>query len=360
MMSGRRRRIWLPFLPILVLAVLILIYLMIVALRPPAPVGAPASPGGFVLPQQMSGRPLQALYQIDAVAVEAGWTPELLRLTGDLWREAGDITRALPYWRAAAEANADEALLRDIALAELELENWSQARDTLSRLAELTPDDAWVQFQLGLILSAVDPNAAVEHLRLAARQSAYADIAAQLTDVLRSGTGDAASLISVGQALAERELWAHAELAFAQAASIEPLPEALAYAGFARAMQGEEGRDWIDRAVALAPTSAPVRLLQGLYLRQMGDYEGSQRALAGAAGLDPQNPVMFAELGTAYRLIGDLTLARRWLEQALALSGGDSRFQERLDELTSAEAQLLRDFGVTVEATDDATAEPVP
>jgi Flp pilus assembly protein TadD len=125
-------------------------------------------------------------------------------------------------------------------------------------------------------------------------------------------------------------------------------------------MQGEEGRNWIDRAVALAPTSATVRLLQGLYLRRIGDYEGSQRTLTTAAGLDPQNPIMFAELGTAYQLLGDLTLARRWLEQALALSGGDSRFQQRLDELTSVEEQLLRDFGVTTEATEDATAEPVP
>jgi Flp pilus assembly protein TadD len=326
---------------------------LIVTLRPPVLVG------DFVLPRRLSGRPLQALYQLDAIAVEAGWTPELLHLAGDLWREAGDITRALSYWRAAG-MNTDEALLRDMALAELEVQDWAQALDTLNRLARLAPDDAWVQFQLGLIQSAVDPSAALEHLTLAARESAYADIAAQLSGVLRNSTGDAAGLVSVGQALAERELWAHAELAFTRAVSIESLPEALAYAGFARAMQAEEGGDWIDRAVALAPTSATVRLLQGLYLRRIGDYEGSQRALAAAAGLDPQNPVMFAELGTSYQLLGDLMLARRWLEQALALSDGDSRFQERLDELTSAEAQLLRDFGVTAEATDDATAEPVP
>jgi Flp pilus assembly protein TadD len=354
MMQRYGRQRWLLLLPVFIFAVVIVLSFLLFSQRPPVPVG------DFVLPERLSGRPLQALYRVDVIAVQEGWTPELQRLAGDLWREAGDITRALPYWQAAAQANADQTLLRDIALAALEVQDWAQASDALSRLSALAPDDAWTQFQLGLIQMVVNPTAAAEHLAAAGRESAYAPAAAELIDVLPTSSDDAAALVSIGQVLANYELWSFAELAFTTAAQRQPIPEALAYTGFSRDMQSKDGSQWIERAVALAPESATVRLLQGLHLRRAGDYEGSARALSFAAALEPENPVMYAELGAAHQLLGDMEQARRWLGQAVALSGGDPRFQDMLDSLTSAEQQLLQTLGVTVEATDDATAEPIP
>ncbi len=102
------------------------------------------------LPQRRSGRPLQALYQVEAQAAADGWTPEQARLAGDLWREAGDLTRAVAYWEAAP---ADATVLRDRAQAYLELARWADAADALDRLLALLPDDsadrAWAEFQLG-------------------------------------------------------------------------------------------------------------------------------------------------------------------------------------------------------------------
>jgi hypothetical protein len=68
---------------------------------------------------------------------------------------------------------------------------------------------------------------------------------------------------------------------------------------------------------------------------------------------------MYAELGTAYQLVGDLSQARRWLEQAVALSD-DPRFQQLLDALSLEESQSLEAFGLATEEANAATAEPIP
>lgn len=353
-MRERKLWRWLPLLPILALVEVFLAISILNANQPKPEVG------GFVLPSRRSGRPLQALYQVEMIALHEGWSTDLLRLAGDLWRESGDITRALPYWQAAAQGGDDVILLRDIAQASIDMQDWAGANDALARLASLVPDDSWVNLQVGLIQAAVSPSSAVEHLRIAARETAYIPISDQLTEVLSSSLDQPALAISVGSIMAERELWAYAELAFTQAASVEPIPEALAYVGFARDMQGKDGGAWIQEAVALAPNNPTARLLQGLHLRQIGDYEGSLEVLITAAALDPQNPVMYAELGTAYQLEGDLTGARFWFEQALAISGNDPRFQRMLDTLNSDEERLLQLLAVATDEADAATAEPVP
>ena len=109
---------------------------------------------------------MQALYQVEAQAAVAGWTPERARLAGDLWREAGDLTRAVAYWEAAP---ADATLLRDRAQAYLDLARWADASDALDRLLALlpdgSPDQAWAEFQLGAIRMATDPTRAADLLR---------------------------------------------------------------------------------------------------------------------------------------------------------------------------------------------------
>ena len=344
-------RRWLPFVPV-VIAVLVL-FTLFVPKRPSTPVGE------FVLPARNSGRPVQALYRIQAIATQAGWTPDMLRLAGDLWREAGDFARALAYWQSAAEEQADERLLRDIAEMALELGDWTSANDALQQLRASLPNDPWVNLQLALLRAVVNPSAAIEYLGVAETEPAYAALANDLIAVLPQSADDSVNGLAVGQVLAEHELLLFAETAFMQAATEQALPEAMAYAGFVRDRQGKDGSAWVEQALRLAPNNPTVRLLQGLHLRQLGEDEGSLNALIGAVALDPENPVMYAELGTAYQLVGDLPQARRWLEQAVALSD-DPRFQQLLDALAAEENQLLEAFGVATEEANAATAEPIP
>lgn len=323
----------------------------------PMPTDAQDADIGFVLPERGSGRPLQSLYRVEAIAAHDGWTPERLRLAGDLWREAGDFRQTLAYWQAAAQTSDDETLLRDIAQMALELQDWNTASDALQRLVLTVPDDAWVNLQLGLLQAPFNFSNALPHLEIAAGENAYAALSADMTTVLEHDPVDA---LAVGLVLADHELWSFAELAFRQAADQQGIAEAFAYVGFARDHQDKEGTLWLDQALALAPQSATVRLLQGLHLRLAGEIDASLNALIAAATLDPENPVMYAELGTAYQLAGDFDQARRWLEQALALSDDDTRYQQLLDALSVQENNLMELFGIATEEADAATAEPNP
>ncbi|MCC6803118.1 MAG: hypothetical protein IT319_09555, partial [Anaerolineae bacterium] len=149
---------------VLVLAVLaVFLYLLQFVNSPATLIGRPA-----LTLDDRTGRPLQALYQLEAQAALDGWTPERARLAGNLWRQAGDLRRAVAYWESA---DPEPAVLRDRAQAYVQLERWADAADALAnllaRLPENSPDRAWAQFQLGLIRAAYDPTSALDLLRAA-------------------------------------------------------------------------------------------------------------------------------------------------------------------------------------------------
>ena len=310
-------------------------------------VGQPPPPP-VVLPDSRTDRPLQALYQLQVQAARGGWTSDRLRLAGDLWRSMGDLTRAVAYWEAAAP---DATVLRDRAQAYLDLQRWSDADDTLDHLLKLLPADStdrpWAQFQLGLIRAAYNPTQALDLLRAA--QPTYG---ATVTNLLPLLAG-AADSTQVGIVLAKNNLWPYAELAFSQ--SSDGL--ALAYRGLARDMQSKDGSEQIAAAVALAPQNSQVRFLQGLHLRLAYDYAGSMRAMVQAVALDPENPALYAELGKAYQLNGDLVSAEHWLKFAVSL---DSHFQPLLDSFYDDEKSALLSLGLVDEASLPFSTTPTP
>ncbi|GEM_PF-475403 len=310
-----------------------------------------------------SGRPAQAIYRLESLAARDGWDGDRLRLAGDLYRELGDVRAAAAYWeRAAAYFPNDPVLLRRLADVYLEIGEWTRAADILAHLRAVspdsTPDDTWAAFQLGLIRASVSPSAA-DDLRAAMIEPAYERIASQLIGVL-SRPDDPLRVLRAGIVMADAELWSAAELAFSYAAS-DPDPSvtalALAYGAFARDKQGKDGSLWINQAVTLAPDDARVRYLLGLHLRATRDFEGSLRALAAAAALDPSRPEIYAELGTAYWLTGDRVTGEYWLRHAIELSDGDPRYQTVLDSLLAEEANLLESLGIDLEATAESTPD---
>lgn len=278
------------------------------------------------------GRLVQALYQTEAVAQAEGWTPERLRFAGEIWQALGDIGQALPYWEAAsAGLPNDRPLARRLAEAYLTLQRWPQALDQLNRLVELEYSDTWAHFQLGMLRAAFDPPTAEVHLKLAVRAPQYQAIAARLLFVIDKYRTDPLIGMPVGLALADAEQWPLAELAFQYAADVgQQYPEALAYVALARDRQGKDSRAAMSRALLFGSQNAVVRFIQGLYLRQQNDLAGSLDALVQASVLDPDNPAYYAELSSAYRLLGDMDNAERWLRTAVEVSNQDPRFQQLL------------------------------
>lgn len=327
---------------------IVCLLLVLVACAPVASTPVPADDTRSIEDLRRAGQPLQALYQLEAQASANGWTPDLARLAGDLWASLGDASRALEFWQLAADGRPDDVpLVRRIAQATVERHRWPDATNALDRLLTLAPDDAWAHFQLGLIRIAFDPATATAHLRTAMSEPAYEPIALALINALRENPslpdGMAAGLV-----LAALEQWPYAELAFRHAADVAaPYPHALAYAALARDQQGKPAQRWMDEAITLAPDDALVRYLQGLHLRTLGDHVASLDAFAQAVAQNPENPAYHAELGSAYRLVGDLQRAEYWLDSAVRVSDGDPRFADLLALFYADEADNLTEDGVT-------------
>lgn len=282
---------------------------------------------------QQSNRPLQALYQVEVLASQSGWTFDLARTAGDLWQDLGNTARAVDYWEAAIRLNSDDApVQRKLAQGYLTLQRWSLAAVTLDKLVQLLPDDAWTHYQLGLLGVVSNAANAAEHLQIAARSALYQAISDDLLAITTTDTVNRA--MQVGVVLADHTEWAAAERAFQYAADFQNLfPEALAYLGLARDNQGKNGRPQIEQAVTFAPQNAQVQYLYGLHLHLTGDDEASRDALERAAYLEPLNPAFAAELGLAYQRAGSFAQAEYWLQQAVTRSNGDARFQELLTQL---------------------------
>lgn len=279
-----------------------------------------------------NGRLMQALYQSEALVAQTGWNGDLARVAGQVWEQVGDLSAAATYWEIALRLQPqDVSLARQLAQVYIDLQRWQEANAALRHLLEVAPDDNRAHYQLGLLEMPFDPSDASDHLRLAARDLIYRDIAFELLPLLGAEKMNAAATMQAGLVLAGHDLWPYAELAFDQAAVLgKPFPEALAYLGLARDKQGKDGSAPMEQAFALAPDNAQVLYLLGLHRRSVYDYAGSLDNFVNAIAADPANPAYAAELSTAYRLVGDLENAEKWLKTAVTLSNDDPRFRDLL------------------------------
>jgi tetratricopeptide (TPR) repeat protein len=324
-----RARLWRAAL---VIGLLVLIPLIVVRLQATQQVPDSPSAQQLIRLNLATGRLYQAVFQVELAAAKTGWTGELAWTAGLIWERLGDLPRAAAYWETSSRLAPSERILRRLASLYLELHHWSDASETLQRLIDSSPEDNWAHYHLGLVQAAFDPRSAKAHLRLAARDPLYRDLAYDLHANLSDAPIDSAAAMTAGLVLAEHSLWPYAELAFRQAANLgAPFPEALAYTGLAQDRQGKDGTQAVTQAITLAPNNPQLLYLYGLHLRVRGDLVGSLSAFLQAATLNLDNPAYAAEVGTAYQLLDQLGEAEMWLKTALSLSNNDPRFQSLLD-----------------------------
>jgi tetratricopeptide (TPR) repeat protein len=290
-------------------------------------------------------RPVQALFRLELQAARTGWNDDVARQMGNLRRGLGDLSGAVAAW--ARIESPDAATLSDLARAQLALEEWSAAADTLRVWLLLSPDDPQASLQLALLTVSFDPASSLRLLEAAAVEPAYSELTYVLITVLRQYEDDPLLPLLVGRALAEQEQWVYAQVAFEHASQrFEPFPEALIYLALARTMQGKDGSAEAERAAALAPQDARVRYLQGVYLRAADAPLAAIDVLVQAIALDPQSAAYYAELAGAYRDVRELAQAERWLLMALEVSGGAARYREQLALFYADEAENLTSSGL--------------
>ncbi|MBK8021449.1 MAG: tetratricopeptide repeat protein [Chloroflexi bacterium] len=306
----------------------------------------------FGLPGQ--SRLFQTLFTLEQEAADAGWLPDRAELAGRVWWELGNPREAVSYWQMAGSSTS---VRRRLAEAYLELGEWGFASDTL-KLLDVDMVDAslraWSVMQLGLIHAAADPQAARAWLeRAAAAETGYSDSLDALIDTLSVSSNP----VRIGMALAHMGLWSFAEHAFADA----PFdPVALAFTALSREMQGKDGTSHLRSALELGAGDSQVHYIEGLVYRQRLEYEDSLSAFIQAVALHPDDPALYAELGTAYQLTGDLVSAEHWLQMAADLSGDGSRYADRLEELRTEEAMLREVIGLMIDDEQASESEDVP
>lgn len=282
----------------------------------------------------------QALYHLQRVADQGGWSAVRHVEMGDLWRNMGDLSQALTHWVASADDQLD--LLRQIAATQLNQADYGAAQATLTRLLTVNPQDAWGNYHLGLLLAPSDPIAAQRHLQGALANATYQEAARRVLSVLMLYADDPLLSAHVGATLADLRAYGFAERAFLYASGYNyPFAEALAYAGLMQDLQGKDGEAVIRQAIALAPGSADVRYAQGLHLRIQGNHEGSLRVLRAALMLEPDNPIYYVAMGQTYQAMGNVTQARPWFEAAVEVSGDVAQIEAVRDRFYADEAALL-------------------
>ena len=229
------------------------------------------------------------------------------RLSGDAfasgraWLAVDEGQRAVQAWADVPLDTLTPPELQIVADEAGRTGDFALARSALETLLTRNPNDTTAHLTLGLLLAAVSPGEALRHLQAAADDPALAALASVVQAAARQ-TAEA-----VGWTLLDGGQWPFAELAFRTAAA-EPGARPLVWAGLAlsRDYQGKEGDEWMNAAVARAPNEAAVFALLSIHRRVQGDLDGSLIAQQRAVALAPNSAPLLAQLGMTYQRLGRL------------------------------------------------------
>ncbi|OQY94215.1 MAG: hypothetical protein B6D39_01680 [Anaerolineae bacterium UTCFX2] len=272
-----------------------------------------------------------------------------LILLADAYLQAGEAARALEVWETIARRSglsADTA--RALASLHLAQADYPAARQTWETLLAQHPGDAQAHFELGLLLAAYDPEAALPHLAQAA------DLDPQFvgqTEVLqrailgaRIGSSAAYTLLASGRVLATLGHWGLAAEAFRQSILHQPnYAEAWAYLGEARQhlqTHGEtsqaagapasDGLFELQTALELNPRSLSAWTFVSLYWQRRSEPERALEAAQRASEFDPANPVLQAHVASIQAEAGDFDAAFASYQQAARLAPYDPAYLRQI------------------------------
>ncbi len=267
---------------------------------------------------------------------------------GQAYAQSGDLHTAAQTWQAAVERFGPSVdALDPLSHAYFRLRDYPGARSSLESLLVLKPADAGLHFRLGLLLAAVEPGAAVEHLEEARRLSPELEKQAgklRAEILAASLEGDRAYiLLSAGRVLAAMNEWELAAEAFSQAAQANPdYAEAWAYLGEAqqhlpqdeKQASTQAGLAEIQRALQLDPHSLAAHLFLSIYWSRQGRYDLAEQAISEALQIYPQEAALHAELGSLMARSGDLAGAAEAYLQAAAIEPEDAWYQRQVVEFS--------------------------
>jgi tetratricopeptide (TPR) repeat protein len=252
-------------------------------------------------------------------------------LLGDAYQFQGQVEQANTVWQAllATGEAASPGLYLRLADNQRLMNDVDGLEETLRQMLAAHPGQPTATYQLGLLLAAREPVAALPYLEQAAElDPSLEERTQELVSTIRAARfeQDAAyRLIVAGRALANLNEWRLADLAFTRAAEARPdYAEAWAYLGHAQERLGGDGQAALDQALELDPDSLAANLFAALHFAEAGRPELSLLYLHAAADLDPKRAEIQLELGNLLAEMGDLLSARRHYQKALDLAGSQA------------------------------------
>jgi tetratricopeptide (TPR) repeat protein len=218
-----------------------------------------------------------------------------------LWGESrlkqGDTPRGTQLLKqASAKPDRPPALLRRLAAIYINYHDYASAEKYLRAYTSEAPADGQAQYQLALIVAARDPLDAIPLFSAASQSAPQIDRSIQIMRVSIATASlheDRAYQLTVtGRGLASIGEWRLAQSAFDQAARSNPLyADALIWLAESRQQNGinDGALILLDQALNLAPDSAAVHAMRGLYFERREDFEQALIAYQSAAEIEPQN-----------------------------------------------------------------------
>lgn len=265
---------------------------------------------------------VNAFYRVDFLT---GLQPE-----GKLWLADALISNGEPL--PAREILREFSILEQVddftylqaAQMQRSLKDTYGALVTLLRAYEFAPLNAEINFQIGLQLSATDPDEALPFLeRVGTLNPAKLPVSSELMKIIEESAkagSDGTRFIMIGQELAKLVEWDIAQRAFERAVELEP-QNGVAWALLAESAQqnGENGQAFITRAQELSPDTEFVNGLSGLYYRRQGKPELALIYLEKALAANPGAYVWEMEIAATLDGMGDLAGALAQYQSAVAI-----------------------------------------
>jgi tetratricopeptide (TPR) repeat protein len=307
--------------------------------------------------------PQTTLKYLDKAATLEKLSTEAQVAMGDVHFQEGDTSKATQFWQEAQAANrtTDTEIINRLLQAHQSQNDYAAMAADIKELLALQPNDASLYYQLGLIMAATQPEAALAYLEQAAslepQFSSAANTVRRSINTARLSEEPAYTFLLAGRALASLDKWGLAVEAFHRATQTRPdYGEAWAFLGEARqhlpsaSEQQAQSLIELEKAYQLDPESIAANSFLGLYWQRLGQHELALEYLKSAALLDPSNPAFLVEIGNTLAELGNLPEAQASYQQAIDLAPEDPlywrvlaefaiRFQIQLRELALPAAQ---------------------
>lgn len=297
---------------------------------------------------EVEGPPLavnEVVYLLAAVARD-GWTDEYRREYTRLMQTQGSLEAVGALLSAQVNLTIDDlATLQLLATEALNRGDWESAIAKLNQILQISPDDPQANYQVALLLASENPQVALTHLAKSVENPDFEANTRTIQSVLvqLEVTPTPEDLRTLGLVCMDLSEWACAERAFSAAITLDNLDwQSYAYRGFVRDEMGGMGLNDLETAVALNPSGLTYYFLGRHYRNIEENLQAALDTLAMAYSLDPSNPALAAELGSAEQATSDFEASENWYNLAVSLAPDDLRWQ-RLRAAFYADANFLID-----------------